>query len=42
MPVFKCDKCGFEIDFDEDETEMIECWNYGCDGTMWFKGRKDW
>jgi DNA-directed RNA polymerase subunit RPC12/RpoP len=30
--IFVCDKCGLEMDFDEEETELIECWE--CDGTM--------
>ena len=29
--MFVCDKCGLEMDFDEEEI-LIECWD--CDGTM--------
>ena len=34
--LFKCNKCGIELDFDEDDTVIVECWNYPyCDGDMY-------
>ena len=35
--MFKCDTCELEMDFDEDETEIIECFEDGCNGIMWMK-----
>ena len=31
---FVCDICGLEMDFDEDEDELIECFDEECNGTM--------
>lgn len=34
--IFKCNQCGLEMDFDEDKTEIIECWE-NCGGVMIFE-----
>ena len=30
MMRFLCEECGFECDYDEDETEIIDCEECGC------------
>lgn len=34
--IFICIECGLEMDFDEDEDAIIECWE--CDGDIFATG----
>jgi DNA-directed RNA polymerase subunit RPC12/RpoP len=40
MTLFKCNQCGLIMSFDEEETEIIECWD-SCGGEMLFYSRED-